>query len=367
MSPTQPLKSRAATHRLVCRATALAVAAGSVLAVSGTAVAHDRPAHARHAHQATYRVDSAQLATGLYQSAYSERHHVLWATTAVGRPPVKQSQLLKVDPKTLKVKAAYTPPVTDPATGAVEAVYGVAVDDEHDTVWTTNTRNNSVSVYSQRTGKHLASLPNVAHAREITVDERHNLAWASGFGDGSLVAFDTRTFKEKKRVKVEGAGTAGVAVDKRSGTAYATDLNNNRIIAVSPYKSEPRFIPTGAGPIGIALSANGRTAYTADQKDGMLSIVDLRKGAVTKTVPTGAGALSVDADHRSGRVFVANRGTGTTTVVDPKKGTVLADLATGPNPNHVTVHRGTAYVVDKSAAGADRIDSVHRISLTRSH
>lgn len=356
---TQP---RATARRLVRNATALAVAAGGVLAVSGTAVAHDRPAH-----RASYQVETAQLATGLYQSAYSERHHVLWTTTAVGRPPVTQSRLLKVDPKTLKTKAAYTPPVTDQATGAVEAVYGVAVDDEHDTVWTTNTRNNSVAVYNQRTGKHLATLPGVAHAREIVVDKRHDLAWASGFGDGSVVAFDTRTLKEKKRVKVEGAGTAGLAVDTRTGTAYATDLTNDRIIAVSPYKAEPRFIPTGASPIGIELSADGRTAYTANQAAGTLSVVDLRKGTVTRTVTTGAGAISVAADHRSGRVFVANRGSGTTTVVDPEKGTVLADLATGPNPNHVTVRRGTAYVVDKSAAGADRIDSVHRISLTRSH
>ncbi|MFK8850678.1 YncE family protein [Streptomyces sp. Ac-502] len=362
MSAPKTPQPRSASRRLVRSATALAVAAGSALAVSGTAVAHDRPAH-----QASYRVDTAQLATGLYQSAYSERHHVLWTTTAVGRPPVTQSRLLKVDPKTLKTKAAYTPPVTDQATGAVEAVYGVAVDDEHDTVWTTNTRNNSVAVYNQRTGKHLATLPDVAHAREIVVDKRHDLAWASGFGDGTVVAFDTRTFKEKKRVKVEGAGTAGLAVDTRTGTAYTTDLTNDRIIAVSPYKAELRFIPTGDAPIGIELSADGRTAYTANQAAGTLSVVDLRKGTVTRTVPTGAGAISVAADHRSGRVFVANRGSGTTTVVDPKNGTVLADLATGPNPNHVTVRRGTAYVVDKSAAGADRIDSVHRISLTRSH
>ncbi|KWT58977.1 hypothetical protein ADL21_26310 [Streptomyces albus subsp. albus] len=361
MSATKSPRPRTVSRRLVRRATALAVAAGSVLAVGGTAVAHDRPAH-----QPSYRVDTAQLATGLYQSAYSERHHVLWTTTAVGRPPVTQSRLLKVDPKTLKTKAAYTPPVTDQATGAVEAVYGVAVDDEHDTVWTTNTRNNSVAVYNQRTGKHLATLPGVAHAREVVIDKRHDLAWASGFGDGSVVAFDTRTFKEKKRVKVEGAGTAGLAVDTRTGTAYATDLTNDRIIVVSPYKSEPRFIPTGDAPIGIELSADGRTAYTANQAAGTLSVVDLRKGTVTRTVSTGAGAISVAADHRSGRVFVANRGSGTTTVVDPEKGTVLADLATGPNPNHVTVRRGTAYVVDKSAAGADRVDSVHRISLTRS-
>ncbi len=178
---------------LACRirrtaAVAVALAAGSVLAPTATA------APAGHHHSGS-TVTSAPLAAGLYQSSYSARNHVLWATTAVGRPPVTESALLKVDPESLKVKAAYQPPVTDEQTGAVEAVYGVAVDDEHNTVWTTNTRDNSVAVYSQRGGAHLKTLKNVAHAREIVVDERRNTAWASGFGDGSLVAFDTRTLK----------------------------------------------------------------------------------------------------------------------------------------------------------------------------
>ena len=252
-------------------------------------------------HASGSTVDSAPLVKGLYQSAYSERNNVLWATAAVGRPPVTNSSLLKVDPSTLKVEATYTPPVTNEETGAVEAVYGVAVDDEHNTVWTTNTRDNSVAVYSQRTGKHLASLPGVNHAREIVVDEKHDLVWASGFGDGTVVAFDTRTYKEKKRVTVEGAGPTGLAVNERTGAAYATDLKNDRIIEITPKGESPRLIPVGDGPISIALSKDGRTAYTADQAAGALSVVDLRSGAVTKTVPTGAGALSVATDRRSGQ------------------------------------------------------------------
>ncbi|MEU6285103.1 YncE family protein [Streptomyces sp. NPDC047028] len=339
-------------------AVATALASGSVLAFAGGA-----SAHTGHAHHAS-AVTSAPLAAGLYQSAYSERNHVLWATASAGRP-VANSALLKVDPRTLAVKKSYTPPVTDAATGAVEAVYGVAVDDEHNTVWTTNTRNNSVAVYSQRTGAHLATLPNVAHAREVVVDERHNLAWASGFGDGSIVAFDTRTFKEKKRVTVEGAGPAGLAVNERTGTVYAADLNGDRLIAVSPYAKDPVFIPAGDGPISVALSANGRTAYAADQAAGAVSVVDLRKKAVTATIPTGAGALSVAADERSGRVLVANRTAANVTVVDPRRKAVVETLPTAANPNHVTVHHGTAYVLDKSGSGPAGQDQAYRVRLAR--
>ncbi|WP_411138622.1 YncE family protein [Streptomyces sp. C10] len=339
-------------------AIAVSLAAGSTLALAGTATAHSGGTSGPVA-------QSAPVAKGLYQSAYSERNHVLWATSSVGRPPVTNSSLVKVDPRTLEVKATYTPPVTNPETGAVEAVYGVAVDDEHNTVWTTNTRDNSVAVYSQRTGKHLATLPGVKHAREVVVDERHNLAWASSFGDGSVVAFDTRTYKEKKRVTVAGSSPAGLAVNERSGAAYATDLANDRIIEIAPRATSPRLIPTGDGPLSIALSKDGRTAYSADQAAGTVSVINLREGAVTRSVPTGAGALAVAADPRSGRILVANRTTATVTVVDPGKGAVVDTLTTGANPNHVQVAHGAAFVAAKSGSGPEGQDVLHRFSLGR--
>ncbi|MFI6339310.1 YncE family protein [Streptomyces sp. NPDC050535] len=336
-------------------AVAVALAAGSA-ALTGTATAKGGAATGS-------AVTSAPLVKGLYQSAYSERNDALWVTTAVGRPPVTGSSLLKVDPDTLAVEATYTPPVTDPATGALEAVYGVAVDDEHNTVWTTNTRNNTVAVYSQRTGAHLATLPDVAHAREIVVDERHNTVWASAFGSGTLVAYDSRTFEEKERVTVAGSTPTGLVVNEKTGTVYAADLAGDQIIEVSPRSETPRLIPTGDGPISVSLSRNGRTAYTADQTAGTLSVVDLKEGAVTRSVATGAGALSVATDERSGDVLVVNRTAANVTVVDPRAGAVVETVATGANPNHVEVADGTAYVVDKSGSGPAGEDLVTRVSL----
>ncbi|MFE0800605.1 YncE family protein [Streptomyces sp. NPDC058812] len=338
----------------VAAAVAVAVAAGSTLTLAGTASAQS----------AGSSVTTAKLTKGLYQSSYSERNNVLWVTAAVGRPPVTESHLLKVDPKTLEIQADFTPPVTDTATGAVEAVYGVAVDDEHNTVWTTNTRNNTVSVYSQRTGEHLASLPNVNHAREIVVDEKHDTVWASAFGDGTLVAFDTKTLKEKERVTVEGAGPTGLTVNEKTGALYAADLNNDRLIELARGSESPRLIPAGDGPISVSLSKNGRTAYTADQTSGTLSVIDLRSATVTRSVATDAGALSVATDERSGDVLVVNRTAANVTRVDVKEGVIEESIPTGANPNHVEISNGTAYVVDKSGATATE-DTVSRIRLAR--
>ncbi|MFI5569750.1 YncE family protein [Streptomyces sp. NPDC051740] len=346
--------TRTSRRTAVAAAVAVAVAAGGTLTLAGTASAHTSGS----------QVTAAKLTKGLYQSSYSERNDVLWVTAAVGRPPVTESHLLKVDPRTLEIEADHTPPVTDTATGAVEAVYGVAVDDEHNTVWTTNTRDNTVSVYSQRTGERLAGLPDIAHAREIVVDERHDTVWASGYGDGTLVAFDSRTFKEKKRVTVEGAGPTGLTLNEKTGTLYAADLGNDRLIELKRGSATPRFLPAGDGPVSVSLSKNGRTAYTADQTSGTLSVIDLREGTVTKSVATGAGALSVATDERSGDVVVVNRTAATVTVVDPREGVVEETVATGANPNHVEIADGTAYVTDKSGATQTE-DTLTRIRLAR--
>ncbi|MEU9558893.1 YncE family protein [Streptomyces fumanus] len=257
-----------------------------------------------------------------------------------------------------------TPPVTDTATGAVEAVYGVAVDDEHNIVRTTNTRNNTVSVYSQRTGEHLASLPDVNHAREIVVDEKHDTVWASAFGDGTLVAFDAKTPKEKERVTVEGAGPTGLTVNEKTGALCAAGLDNDRLIELARGSQTPRFVPAGDGPISVSPSKNGKTAYTADQTSGTLSVIDLRSGTVTRSVATGAGALPVATDERSGDVLVVDRAAANMTRVDVEEGVIEETVATGTNPNHVEIADGTAYVVDTSGATATE-DTVTRIRVAR--
>lgn len=309
-------------------------------------------------------IKATVLAAGLYQSSYSARNGTLWVTASTMKP-TPASALIKIDARTEQVTARYAPPVVDPATGKLEAVFGVAVDDAHDNVWVTNTLNNSVAVYRQIDGAHLATLPDVGHSREVIVDEARNVAWASAFGGAALVAFDTDTLKEKRRIKLEGSGPAGLALDRRSGTLYAADLKKNQIIEISSDHDTPRFLPTGEKSTSIALSRDGRTAFTADQGSGTLSVVDLEKGVVRGTIPTGKGALCVAVDPASGKVLVANRGASTISVVDVDKNVVTDTLPTNANPNHIGFGGGAAWVVDKSAAGPDGKDTLYRVTLGR--
>ena len=91
-----------------------------------------------------YDVTANKLVQGLYQVAHSRASNALFVTAAVGRPPVTQSELLKLDPETLEITARVTPAQVEGQTdGRVYAVYGVAVDDANGHVWVTNTRDDS--------------------------------------------------------------------------------------------------------------------------------------------------------------------------------------------------------------------------------
>ncbi|WP_151769599.1 YncE family protein [Streptomyces abyssomicinicus] len=351
------------TSRTLRRAAAIAVAAAAGLSLAvPAATAGPQAGKGAGKHDVPSIATKTAVAKGQYQTAYSERNDVLWAASAVGRPPVTQTALLKLDPDTLEVIDTITPPLVNETTGAREAVYGVEVDDENNTVWVTNTRDNGVAVYSQRTGEHLAFIPNVSHAREVVIDTRRDTAWVSAVNSAEVVAFDTDTFEEKRRVTVEGSRPAGLALEERSGKVYASDLNGDQIIEISPYKETVELHPAGAGAISVSLSKNGRTAYTANQTDGTVTVTDLRTSTVTATIPTGEGALSVRTDFRTGKLVVANRVAATVSIVDPKRGTVQ-NLVTEANPNHVEIEDGIAYVVDKSGANAEGGDFAYRIDL----
>src|SRR5690606_26029464 len=108
---------------------------------------------------------------GLYQTAYNEKTNALYATTAYQTDGQWDGTLYKLNPATLSVVDSERAPVADEATGARYAPYGVGVDSDHNTVWVTNTRQNTVTVYDGATLNVLATnLGTVSHSRDVIYD-----------------------------------------------------------------------------------------------------------------------------------------------------------------------------------------------------
>lgn len=323
--------------------------------------------------QEHFDVASNPLAPGLYQAAYSNRNNSAFVTRAVGRPPVKQSELLKVDPKTLEIVARATPPAApapeprpgqEPGEGGLYAVYGVAVDDANGNVWVTNTRQNTVAVYRQSDLSLVKQFPvgAVPHSRDVVVDPARNRAYVSAVEEPVVAVFDTRTLQQLDGIRIESTQSG----EKFAPTSLDLDAATGKLYTVSIGTSEAAVIDAAAGkvdkvfPLTNARSAVGvawdpdhkRLLVTAQGSDNLL-ILDPQTGKTVHDVYVGAGALNVAYDPASKLAYVSNRAAGTVAVVDAQ-GQVVANLEGGTFPNHVTKGpKGTVLAVNKSRGEDD--------------
>jgi YVTN family beta-propeller protein len=320
-----------------------------------------------------FAVRDVQVVRGLYQSAFSAASRALFVTSAVGRPPVMQSELVKLDPGTLKVLARTTPASLPAAADGVYAVYGVGVDDVHGNVWVTNTRQDTIAVYRQSDLALVRQFPagTVTHARDVLVDARRGMAYVSATGGNHIAVFDTATLQP--------AGEIAIVSSRRGGTftpmSLALDAEGGKLFTVSISSPEAAVIDVAGGKVekvialanaesasGVAWDAGARRLLVVSQGSDNLLIVDPASGKVEHDVAVGAGPLNVAVDPVSGLAYVSNRASGNVAVVD-RAGTLIANLDGGSFPNHVHADgKGAVFAVNKARGENDpHGDRVSRI------
>lgn len=300
-----------------------------------------------------WQTSSGLLRQGAYQSAYSDKNDSLWVATASNGSGV--SELLKVDPETLEVTQAITPPTG--ADGKLQMLFGVDVDDSTNTVWVTNTRINSVSVYSQSDGAHLATIAGVTHSRDVVVDEQNSVAYVSAVMGKEIVKIDTKTYQVIERIPVDGQ-PMGLDFDEATGTLVTSTLDTNKAVVIRG-QAQQSYPLAATRASGVAYDAPRDRVYVASQESADLTVVNASTGEVIKTIPAGAGALTVD--QVGDLIMVGNLMASTLTVVDANTLEVV-DTITHARPNHVAAAKGSFYVVDKSAAGPNNTDSITRFT-----
>ena len=334
--------------------------------------------------EAAYRVASVQPTRGLYQTAYSAKRNAVFATSAVGRPPVLQSELLRLNADTLAVEARVTPadapdrPGRDGQVqdGGVFAVYGVGVDDAHDTVWVTNSRQNTVAVYRQSNLSLVRQFEpgTVNHARDVVIDEQDGKAYASATFQPEIVVFDTAALSVSKRIKIDSTvrgetfSAASVSYDRAADRLYVASNSTNEIAVINTRTDEVEHVypvPGARGVIGVAHDAQTNRIFVAAQGTDNLIVLNGADGSVIADTPVGAGALNVVFEPKSRRAFVSTFGAGTVTVTDVD-GRIVANLPAPPVANHVSTDgRGNIYAAVKSGWSSDGNDSVLRIRPAR--
>lgn len=325
-----------------------------------------------------FDLTSEKIANGLYQVIYSSKSEALFVTSAVGRPPVKESAVSKVDPATLKVLAQVTPPEAParpgaPAPGAdgkpddgrpaLFAAYGVGVDDAHDNVWVTNTRQDTISVYKQADLSLVKQFEPgaVTHARDVVIDEANGRAYASATGTGNIEVFDTATLDQLAPIVIKSGqrggqfSTMALDLDPASGTLVTVSMETDELAVVDVASGEAKVfaLPGAKAASGVAYDPKDKRAYVVSQATDNLLIVNAEDGTVLHDVETGAGPLNVTFDPVSRLAYIANRGAGTITVVNPD-GEIVGNLEIGTYPNQLRADgKGNIWAVNKSRGQDD--------------
>ncbi|MCL4068384.1 YncE family protein [Pseudomonas sp. GX19020] len=313
-----------------------------------------------------FTIANRPVTRGLYQVAYSKASDAVFVTSAVGRPPVKQSALTKLDANTLEQLAQVTPEAAPARENGEDAglfaVYGVGVDDVNGNVWVTNTRQDTISVYKQSDLSLVRQFApgSVNHARDVVIDEANGRAYASATRTGNIEVFDTATLEQLAPITITSGERGGawsamaLDIDPASGVLVNVSMSTNELAVIDLKSGDVRVIalPGAKGAAGVAYDAAQGLAFVVSQQSDNVLVVDVAKGEVIHDVAVGAQPLNVTYDAASNAAYIANRGAGTITVVNGQ-GEILANLDAGNSTNQLRADgQGRIWAVNK-ARGED--------------
>ncbi|MEC7761584.1 MAG: hypothetical protein VX874_06695 [Pseudomonadota bacterium] len=316
-----------------------------------------------------YDVVTSQYTNGLYQVDHSEANDTLFTASAVGRPPVTESQLTKLNAETLEVITAITPAE---ASRGVYAVYGVGVDDAHANVWTTNTRQNTVAVYAQDDLSLVKQFEDgtVDHPRDVVIDEANNRAYVSTSFSGTIAVFDTETLEKLDDLTVESAirratfGAMALELDEENGQLYTISRSTPEVARIDLASGEVTVFeaPVDSGT-GVTVDPATGTIFVAGARSDNIVAVSA-DGDVLFDTKVGAYPLNLAYNPVSGNVYAANRESGTLVGIDATSGEVAVVLEGGSFPNHLDVlEDGTIVAVNKARGQDDPTgDTLRRIA-----
>jgi len=179
-------------------------------------------------------------------------------------------------------------------------------------------------------GSVIAEIPNTPGIHGIALAQDLNKGFTSNGRENSVTVFDLKTLKETDRIKIEGENPDAILYDAsskrvftfngRSKNATVIDATNNKVVATIPLDGKPEF--------GVA-DGKGMVFVNIEDKSELTSI-DAHKAAVANTWPlTGCEEPSgLAIDQKSRRLFPVC-GNKVMAVVNADNGKVITTMPIG--------------------------------------
>jgi len=237
-------------------------------------------------------------------------------------------------------------------------------------------RGTRVMVVDPAKGSVISEIPNTPGVHGIALAQDLNKGFTSNGRENSVTVFDLKTLKETDRIKIEGENPDAILYDPaskrvftfngRSKNATVIDATNNKVVATVPLDGKPEF---------GAADGKGMVFVNIEDK-GELTSIDARKAAVVNTWPiTGCEEPSgLAMDQKNRRLFPVC-GNKVMAVVNADNGKVVTTIPIGQGVDAAGFDPGTSLVFASNGDGtltvvhedsADKYSVVENASTQRS-
>src|SRR3954470_3789256 len=190
-------------------------------------------------------------------------------------------------------------------------------------------RSTHVQVVDLESGKLVGDIPNTNGVHGVALAPEQNLGFTSNGRDNSVSVFDLKTLKETKRIKA-GKNPDAIMFDPASKHIFAFNHSGGDVTVIDPATLEAvATIPVGgaleygvndgAGHVFVNVEDKGEVVEIDSKENKVMAHWPLENGAT----PTG---LAIDLEHH--RLF-SGCGNKKMYVLDSQSGQVLATLAVG--------------------------------------
>jgi YVTN family beta-propeller protein len=149
-----------------------------------------------------------------------------------------------------------------------------------------------------------------------------------------------------------------LAVDARTGRVFVTTMASSTVHVLDARSGAVLgTVAVGVGPDAVAMDDASGRVVVATSYDHRVSILDARTGRVQHTVVLHQGAsldavlteaMAVAVDRRTGRAVVAESDANSVSVLDVRTGAVLRTIPVGVHPRAIAVDErtGRAFVAN---------------------
>lgn len=221
------------------------------------------------------------------------------------------------------------------------------------------------------------------HPTGIAVDESASRAAVINAGDNSVSIVDTRdgTIMTTVDMGYRSQFPLAVAMDSRTGYTFIAGPGTR-----GPGLSLVSILDTRRGHItrsvtipgavrGIAVDERTERVFilndAATSRRSNVTILDAKNGSVLRTVVVGTYPVGIAVDRRVGRVLIVNQGAalvkgiGTVGVLDARSGAILRIVAVGQRPMAVAVDESTGRAfVTNNGGSVSVLDTMHARLVT---